>query len=206
MNLFQVDEQGRLFTWGSNAYNKLGLGPDAAKVEPYPRLVEALSGIELVDISCGENHTAAVDREGKVYTWGWGGSLYQGAGGLGHPSRKDVPMPQLVRSLVDQGVIITSINCGAYHSVALAQNGEVWTWGNGECGQLGHGWGENLNEPKSVELLANKTVSTIAAGHRFTMALTRSGELYAFGSNGSTLCRLVVWMTVGICDVYLSVA
>lgn len=186
----QVDTHGRLFTWGSNAYNKLGLGPDAAKVEPYPRLVEALSGIQLVDISCGEHHTAAVDREGKVYTWGWGGSLFQGAGGLGHPIRKDVPTPQLVRTLVDQGIAITSIECGAYHSVALAQNGEVWTWGNGECGQLGHGWGEHRNEPKSVELLANKTVTVIAAGHKFTMALTRSGELYGFGANGSKLRSL----------------
>lgn len=181
--MITVDALGRLFTWGSNTYNKLGLGPDAAKVELYPRLVESLSEIELVSISCGEHHTAAVDREGKAYTWGLGGSLFQGAGGLGHPTRQDIPTPQLVRSLVDQGIAITSIECGAYHSVALSQDGEVWTWGNGECGQLGHGWGENRNEPKSVDALATRTVAAIAAGHKFTMALTRSGELYGFGSN-----------------------
>lgn len=99
-----MDEDSRLFMWGSNEYNMLGLGPGIAELEPYPRLVEALSGIDIVDVSCGEYHTAAVDREGKVYTWGWGGSFFQGAGGLSHPTRANVATPQLVRSLVDLGV------------------------------------------------------------------------------------------------------
>ena len=69
-----VDTQGRLYTWGLNEYNKLGLGPGACEAEyASPREVEAFRGITIVDTACGEKHTCAVDSDGKLYSWGYGG-------------------------------------------------------------------------------------------------------------------------------------
>ncbi|GLD94567.1 hypothetical protein PINS_up003178 [Pythium insidiosum] len=178
-----IDASGRLFTWGSNEYNKLGLGPGTQEIEPLPRQVKALEGIKIVDISCGDHITAAVDSEGKLYTWGWGGSTLQGAGGLGHAGGEDEPTPRLVRTLVDQGVPIASVQCGELHTVALTTDGEIWAWGNGEYGRLGNGETVTLEVPEPIEAFAKENITEIEVGRDFTFALTERGELYAWGVN-----------------------
>lgn len=183
-----MDARGRLYTWGSNQYNKLGLGDVTAEMEPYPRVVEALNGLEIVDISCGDYYTAAVDSEGKLYTWGWGGSTMKGAGGLGHAGGQDEPIPRLVATLVDQGVPIQAVECGEFHTVALSKDGEIWAWGNGEYGRLGDGESDTCEVPEPIEFFADENIVSIAAGRDFTFALTDKGEFYSWGVNSRTLC------------------
>ncbi|RLN98743.1 hypothetical protein BBJ28_00005348 [Nothophytophthora sp. Chile5] len=180
---FTVDEEGKLFVWGSNEYNKLGLGDGSAEVEPLPRVVEALEGIKIVDVSCGDYFTAAVDADGKMYSWGWGGSTMKGAGGLGHAGGKDEPTPRLLSTLVDQGVPIATVECGEFHTVALTKDGEIWAWGNGEYGRLGNGETDTCEVPEPIEFFAKENVVSIAAGRDFSFALTDTGELYSWGVN-----------------------
>ena len=106
-----VDEKGRLYTWGSNQYNKLGLGPNTSEVEPLPRVVEAFKNVKIVDSACGDYHTCAVDSEGKLYSWGWGGSTLKGCGGLGHEGAQDEVIPRLVQALADQVWRATPPHC-----------------------------------------------------------------------------------------------
>lgn len=178
-----VDDRGRVYMWGSNEYSKLGLGPGAGDYEPLPRLMDAFEGIEIVDISCGDYYTAAVDKDGKMYSWGWGGSTMKGSGGLGHAGGKDEPTPRLLRSLVDQGVPIAAVECGEFHTVALSQDGEIWAWGNGEYGRLGNGETDTFEVPEPIEFFADEDVVAISAGRDFTFALTANGELYGWGGN-----------------------
>ncbi|KAF1326304.1 Regulator of chromosome condensation, partial [Globisporangium splendens] len=178
-----IDDKGCVYTWGSNEYNKLGLGPSTGEFESVPRLMEAFEGIEIVDISCGDYYTAAVDSEGKMYSWGWGGSTMKGAGGLGHAGGKDEPTPRLVRALVDQGVPIASVECGELHTVALSKDGEIWAWGNGEYGRLGNGETDTFEIPEPIEFFSDDNVVAISAGRDFTFALTDEGELYGWGVN-----------------------
>ncbi|RLN90144.1 hypothetical protein BBJ28_00005844 [Nothophytophthora sp. Chile5] len=180
---FTVDEEGKLFVWGSNEYSKLGLGDGSAEVEPLPRVVEALEGIKIVDVSCGDYFTAAVDADGKMYSWGWGGSTMKGAGGLGHAGGKDEPTPRLLSTLVDQGVPIATVECGEFHTVALTKDGEIWAWGNGEYGRLGNGETDTCEVPEPIEFFAKENVVSIAAGRDFSFALTDAGELYSWGVN-----------------------
>lgn len=76
---------------------------------------------------------------------------------------------------------IKQIQLGNYHAMALTNQGEVFTWGWGEQGQLGHGDDSNQPLPKLVETL--REVLYIGAGTQFSMALTYYGELYAWGHN-----------------------
>jgi E3 ubiquitin-protein ligase HERC2 len=180
-----LDEEGRLFVWGSNEYNKLGLGA-ASEMEELPREVEALKGVKIVDVSCGDYFTAAVDEEGKMYSWGWGGSTMKGAGGLGHAGGKDEATPRLLSTLVDQGVPIATVECGEFHTVALTKDGEIWAWGNGEYGRLGNGESDTCEVPEPVEFFSKDNVVSIAAGRDFSFALTEKGELYSWGGNSRT--------------------
>ena len=59
------------------------------------------AGIRLRTAACGGNHTAGIDEEGRLYTWGWGGNLWSGRGALGQGRTGDVKTPQLVGVVAD---------------------------------------------------------------------------------------------------------
>jgi len=101
-------------------------------------------------------HTAAVDAEGQLWTWGWGGSLFGGIGGLGHGDEIEQPRPKLVKGLLDYGCRVGSVACGEKHTLILTDDGEVLTAGNGEYGRLGNGGSSDHPVPEPVEFFDEK--------------------------------------------------
>lgn len=59
-----------MYSWGEGEDGKLGQ-PSRMNLEK-PRLIEALSGIGIVDIACGSAHSACITSAGHVLTWGKG--------------------------------------------------------------------------------------------------------------------------------------
>jgi hypothetical protein len=49
---------------------------------------------------------------------------------------------------------VTQVSCGWRHTVALTDRGNIYSWGRGTSGQLGHGDAVDRNEPKRIELLS----------------------------------------------------
>ena len=127
---------GRVYTWGWGDVGQLGHGvgqtPDLRDSyrASVPTPVPALEGIDVVQVSAGPTHVVAVDRVGRVYTWG--GGVY---GQLGHGDRRPSFHPKVVKALL--GVNITSVTAGARHTVAVDDMGEVYAWGSNEFGELG---------------------------------------------------------------------
>lgn len=48
------------------------------------------------------------------------------------------------------------MSCGPYHTAAYSNNGQLYTWGDGLCGKLGHGNWESTLVPKLVEGLLSE--------------------------------------------------
>ena len=71
----------------------------------------------------------------------------------------------------------TQIACGGSHTVALSPKGEVFTWGHGNYGQLGHGDRESRNVPTKVESLSQETIVKVSCGLYHTAAVTSTGKL-----------------------------
>lgn len=109
--------------------------------------MEEGAGIALVDsgnlskkaisIAAGESHTLALTGDGRVYSWGRGTF-----GRLGLGSEADQLFParlDFFESVIDGGTVgenrlkIVGIAAGAYHSLALAEDGSVWGWGYNIC-------------------------------------------------------------------------
>jgi len=65
--------------------------------------------------------------------------------------------------------------------VALSEDGNVYSWGYGKNGALGHKETIDVTQPKRIEGLSN--IIKIECGCDFTMALDKDGKLWAFGSN-----------------------
>jgi len=138
----------------------------------------------------GDTASACVSADGDVYTWGWGGSFWQGNGGLGHGDNTSQPRPALVQSLEEAGTKVHSVAVGASHMLALTREGRVLSWGNGEYGRCGNGRREQL-VPEPVELLAGTMSVAVAAGSQHSLALTAAGAVYAWGKNDAGQLGLV---------------
>ncbi|XP_060724838.1 alsin isoform X2 [Tachysurus vachellii] len=60
---------------------------------------------------------------------------------------------------------------------------EVWSWGEGQEGQLGHGDVLPRLQPLCIKSLSGKEVVRVAAGALHSLALTAQSQVYSWGSN-----------------------
>ncbi|XP_041463247.1 E3 ubiquitin-protein ligase MYCBP2-like isoform X4 [Lytechinus variegatus] len=85
---------------------------------------------------------------------------------------------------------IKQIACGLHHSVVLLENGEVFSFGLGNHGQLGQRDSANRSSP--VKMAIDERVTQIAAGSSHTVLLTETGRVFTCGSfQKGQLCRPV---------------
>ena len=177
-----VDGDGALWAWGKGDCGKLGTGKGEKSSEA-PARVAALEGVPLAAVACGDFHSAALDEQGRVYTWGWGGSYFGGYGMLGHGGTDEHKTPKLVESLVAEGCAIRAVSCGEAHTLLLTDDDELLVCGAGEYGRLGTGSTNDLLVPEPVTFLAEVEVAEAWAGSAFNIALERGGEVWVWGRN-----------------------
>ena len=131
-------------------------------------------------ITVGNKFIIVQTASGEI--WGWGDNA---SGVLGTASSKEtgtnitaptqIPLPQNVTAV--------SVSAGFDHVLMLGSDGNVYAWGNNEAGQLGTSSGDTLSTPTLVAGLQGKSIVALAAGHRFSLALSEGGKVYSFGLN-----------------------
>jgi alpha-tubulin suppressor-like RCC1 family protein len=165
--------EGRVWSWGDNAYGQLGQ-PDAGRaLRPRP-----VAGVRHAVAVAASWHTLALTAEGHVYAWGRNTRGQLGNGRFGIEARE--PSPVRVEGL--EGIV--AIAAGWEHSLALAHDGSVYAWGSRSHGQLGDGareTGRPAAAPLRVAGLSG--IRAIAAGGQHSLALREDGTLLAWGGN-----------------------
>lgn len=169
-----VTDTGLVFTWGQGRYGQLGHGDSLDKIVPQP--VQGISG-EIKIVSAGFYHTLSVTKSGSLYTWGDGKE-----GKLGHNDDATRLLPTLVSEFMDRGIFIRTAQAGGSHTAALSGDLQVYTFGAGGSGRLGHGNDKMQWLPLLVSALELQHVVSIAAGFAHTVALTLDGDIYTWGS------------------------
>ncbi|KAH6765931.1 Regulator of chromosome condensation family with FYVE zinc finger domain-containing protein [Perilla frutescens var. hirtella] len=172
---------GKLFTWGDGDKGRLGHGDKESKL--VPTCVAALVEPNFCQVACGHSLTVALTTSGHVYAMG--SPVY---GQLGNP-QADGKLPcrvegKLMKSFVEE------IACGAYHVAVLTSRTEVYTWGKGANGRLGHGDTDDRNYPTLVEALKDKQVKSIACGTNFTAAICLHKWVSGVDQSMCSGCRL----------------
>ncbi|MBE1605501.1 RCC1 domain-containing protein [Actinopolymorpha pittospori] len=110
----------------------------------------------------------------------WGGNQ---SGQLGIGNNQNVPVAEVVQ--IPDGTIITAIAAGDAHSLALTSTGRVLAWGSNGEGELGNPTaGPTSDLPVEVALPQGVNVIAIAAGGEHSLAVTSTGGMFAWGSNG----------------------
>jgi alpha-tubulin suppressor-like RCC1 family protein len=125
-NTFAIDDKYNLWGWGENLLNYIGLGIGSNEVYT-PTIIDEVKNVYNITTSC--NHTLILTNN-KVFAWGEG---YMGQLGINDRNRSYVYKPMEVYNLQN----VVDISAGNSFSIALRSDGDAYTWGNNQYGQLG---------------------------------------------------------------------
>jgi hypothetical protein len=138
---------------------------------------------------------------GEAYLWGSG---KDGRIGIGSEESQSSP----VSLMEESGFFLTSLVCGYHHSAAITEKGELFTWGRGVFGQLGHGNHESYSVPMPVSALSQVPILQVSCGWQHSLALSHSGQVYSWGygddgqlGQGSTQDYITPTVLPGLRDV-----
>uniref|UniRef100_A0A8C5C1N2 HECT and RLD domain containing E3 ubiquitin protein ligase 3 n=1 Tax=Gadus morhua TaxID=8049 RepID=A0A8C5C1N2_GADMO len=140
---FALSLSGAVFGWGKNSAGQLGLNDEQDRAVPCH--IKVLRSQKVVYISCGDEHTAALTKDGGLFTFGEGSR-----GQLGHDSVHNEPLPRRVLELM--GSEVSQIACGRCHTLAyVPSSGMVYAFGCNMHGQLGTGTQQDARSPAPLQ-------------------------------------------------------
>ena len=188
-NSLVLTSTGQVFAFGENKYGQLGTstGNETATPNPVPALV-SLPGATgpVTQVAAGLLFSLAVTSTGQLFSFG-----YNGHGQLGRAANSGTalgnPFPALV-SLPGATGPVTQVAAGSAHALALTSSDQLYAFGSNRHGQLGNATNGGTDNPNPVPALVSLPGETgsivqIAAGWGQSLALTSTGQLFAFGRN-----------------------
>ncbi|EEY56313.1 uncharacterized protein PITG_09822 [Phytophthora infestans T30-4] len=132
-------------------------------------LLEKGSGGEpFVALTSGSEHILAVTNVGEVVSWGLNIFGQLGHGRKTGRGKSDVKGGKALPGSVscDRVIKWTKVFAGASYSAAITTEHQLYTWGNGSYGQLGHGGTSCEFEPRCVEVLQHVNVGSVVCTER----------------------------------------
>lgn len=175
---------GTAYAWGRNAFGQVGDGTTGNTDKPSQVKLDGIT-----DIAPGGGHTLLLREDGTV--WGCGAGFF---GMLGPDNMRVHPVPVKVEA--PEGIV--ALVSGGSQGLALLEDGTVWSWGRDDVGQLGdgdehgtragiviqaHAGREYPVRPVPAQVLGLQDVTFVAAGGGHSLAVTKDGALYGWGSN-----------------------
>lgn len=161
---FLLDEEKKLWSWGSNAKGQLGHNDKVNRDRP--QMIKSLCEVPVKQVSASHFYAACVTVAGEVLVWG---------------DLTTIGMPEdLVPSTLCLGPFCPTLQvaCGHDHVLILRDDG-LWSVGKndaGQCGTAGPSW--RYNRIKHID---PESVQKIECGAKCSAALIKSGQLYVWG-------------------------
>jgi alpha-tubulin suppressor-like RCC1 family protein len=181
-------DNGEVRAWGENGSGQLGDNTQTRRIAPVvvtgPDGAGVLAGVR--QLSAGWHHSLAVKDDGTVWAWGRGGD-----GELGDNTSTSRPAPVQVTGPGGVGFLtgVRQVAAGLFLSVALKEDGTVWSWGFNSVGQLGdntvdaHPAPVQVKGPGGAGFLTG--VVKIAVGDMSVFAIKADGTVWAWGQGNS---------------------
>ncbi|HEX4034793.1 MAG TPA: hypothetical protein VHX66_10145 [Solirubrobacteraceae bacterium] len=180
---------GALYAFGQDTHGQLGnaIGIENVDSSLTPVPLPADAGAATA-VAAGYGHSLVITATGQLYAFGLNteGELGTPDGRNGPdpvPTQVIFPQPRLGAGLRGQPKI-TAVAASGEASYAITSAGVLYAFGDSSFGELGLSSISSVYSPTGVVLPGqNGTVTQVAAGSEYALALTSSGQLYAFGTN-----------------------
>ena len=199
---------GKIFSWGSSQGGQLGLSEEFLLRLPgfkesyniYEPIQIPCFNEQIIGISCGEAHSIAVDKNGSIYSWGYGSSGQLGLGfceddfepGISQQKTR-IFVPQKVKKLDKENIV--EVHCGKTFSMFLNDKREIFVCGVNDLNQLGIEE-KKINSkkicsdivwPMKLEYLMRQKVIKLSCGEGHCLAIISGQEnskvVWSWGNN-----------------------
>ncbi len=197
-------DDGTVWAWGDNRFGQLGDGTLIERSAPVRAL--GFSG-PVRAIAAGDNHSVALQENGRVYTWGANDRRQLGVSHTfvvtqGCPAGRPDSDHRETSYMIPREIItrlsaagcrynpvilenVVAIGAGDEHSLAVLSDDSVVGWGRNHHGQLGDNLtGRSTEFVKNVVNLPSSRPIALAAGGAFSLALMLDGSVLGWGANG----------------------
>ena len=210
------DKKRMLYSWGNNSKSQCGFdkSENINGIIPNPKNILELNDKNIIEISCGNEHTLALDEDGNVFSWGSTSDGVLGREIKGEEKKLGIGKPGKITFFIKNDIKIRYISSGSIHNLCLDDKSNLYSWGCSKGGQLGfdekelaaiykqnnsntktknQAKNENdidnnfcLKEPKLIKSLKDIDIIKISSGEAHNAALSKDGECYVWGlsSNG----------------------
>ncbi|MDR6880987.1 S-layer homology domain-containing protein [Bacillus sp. 3255] len=185
-----LKSDGTVWSWGENTFGQLGDGSTIDRSTP----VQVSGLTHVTAISAGNFHSVAIKDDGTA--WSWGDNTY---GQLGDGTNNSTNKPVQVTGNI---VSVKAVASGAYHTLALDQDGIVWAWGDNFFGELGYGYDQNRLNTPIMATNSNWHITQIAAGFDFSLALKDDGTVLTWGLIDSDPATMYSAITTNTQDIH----
>ncbi|HTR82431.1 MAG TPA: T9SS type A sorting domain-containing protein [Bacteroidota bacterium] len=183
---YALCDDGNIYSWGFNSFGQLGNGANdggnnATATHPTPTaIMKPASVSSWTAVAAGDNFGLAIANNDSLYSWGRNIN-----GQLGQGNTNDYSVPTGVA--FPSGVTgWTKVYGGAFYSMALGNDSNLYGSGSNGNGQLGDA---STTQRTSFVLSAKPSGVTswksIVCGASFTLAIGSDDSLYAWGFNGT---------------------
>ncbi|XP_037329303.1 serine/threonine-protein kinase Nek8 [Pungitius pungitius] len=183
-----MTDRGIIMTFGSGSNGCLGHGNFTDVTQP--KIVEALLGYELVQLSCGASHVLAVTNEKEVFAWGRGDN---GRLGLGTQDTHNSPQQVCLPGEFEAQRVVCGVDC----SIIISTQYSILASGSNRFNKLGLdkiAAGDEPNPSNQVEEvhsyspvqsapLNSEKIVHIDIGTSHSVAVTERGQCFTLGSN-----------------------
>jgi len=174
---YVIKADGSLWVCGSNQNGALGLG---TSVPTFPTLTMVGNNHNWRNVSGGNNHVAAIQYDGTLWTWGTNDVGQLGVGTL-------TVLQNLALVQIGNATSWISVETGDNSVLGLQNNGKLFAWGFNGAGQLGDGNTQDQLAPvqigASLKWIGMSMGQTGNPAFSHSLGITSEGKLFTWGSN-----------------------
>ncbi|XXG98634.1 hypothetical protein Hte_004960 [Hypoxylon texense] len=182
---FALTETGDVYGWGTfkGSDGVLGFTKDI-NIQATPMQVAGLKNIKT--LAAGTNHMLALDKDGKVFTWGYGGEFQLGWKPVSRHSGPKATLEPHVCARFTKKNHAVKIGAGSYHSFYIDNHGRLYSWGLNNFSQTGHpdrAGQDNaiITTAKVVRALRDYEIDHVDGGEHHSVACSSDGKLFTWG-------------------------
>ncbi|KAI1499886.1 regulator of chromosome condensation 1/beta-lactamase-inhibitor protein II [Biscogniauxia marginata] len=185
---FVLTDIGTVYGWGTfrGTDGVFGFNRDVT-IQAIPVQVPGLENI--TSLASGANHMLALDKDGKVFTWGADGQFQLGRKPLTRHGGPRASLSPMACGRFTRAHRAVHIAAGSYHSFYVDNRGRLWSWGLNNFAQTGHadagGGTDNavVPSPKVVAsgALRGRCVARVDGGEHHSVACDTAGQTLAWG-------------------------